>query len=42
MRRLLGVAQLPLGAPLEQKQAWVARARGLVLGTTGWAGDHAG
>ena len=42
MRRLLGVAQLPLSASLEQKRTWVTRARGLVLGTTGWADDHAG
>lgn len=32
MRRLIGVAQLPLNAaPLEQKRAWLDRARALVL-----------
>jgi 5-methylthioribose kinase len=31
MRRLIGVAQLPLDASLQQKQAWLDRARELVM-----------
>ena len=32
MRRLIGVAQLPLGADLEQKKIWLERSKSLVLG----------
>ena len=36
MRRLLGVAQLPLSASLAEKQQWLARSRQLVCGREPW------
>lgn len=36
MRRLLGVAQLPLSATLVEKQRWLARSRQLVCGREPW------
>ena len=36
MRRLLGVAQLPLSATLAEKQRWLARSRQLVCGREPW------
>ena len=36
MRRLLGVAQLPLEATLVQKQAWLDESRELVCGRNNW------
>ena len=36
MRRLLGVAQLPLQATLTEKRAWLDESRNLVCGWNSW------